>query len=75
MVVIAHEAVGMAVPVEPLYNKAQDVEKRPLIGIVDKEFCPRVATRGYVVQGTGIFYAEGASHECLSSQEMMKYKT
>jgi hypothetical protein len=67
MVVIAHEAVGMAEPIEPLYNKAQAIEKCPVIGIVEKDFCPGIATRGYVVQGTGIFYAEGTSHARLLS--------
>jgi hypothetical protein len=75
MVVIAHEAVGMAEPIEALYNKAQDIEKCPVIGIVEKDFSLGIATRGYVVEGTGVFYAEGASHAYSLSQEMMKYKT
>jgi hypothetical protein len=60
--VIAHETVGMAEPVESFYHKAQDVEKCPVIGSVDKDFSPGIATGGNVVQGTGIFYAEGTSH-------------
>jgi hypothetical protein len=62
MVVIAHEAVGMAEPIEPPYNKAQNIEKCPVIGIVEKDFSLGIATRGYVVEGTRIFYAEGTSH-------------
>jgi hypothetical protein len=55
MEVIAHEAVGVAKPVESLYHKAHDVQKCPVIGIVDKDFSPGIATGGDVVQGTGIF--------------------
>jgi hypothetical protein len=54
MVVIAHEAACIADPVEPLYDKAQDTKKSLLIGIVSKDLCPGVATRGCVVEGSWI---------------------
>jgi hypothetical protein len=75
MVVIAHEAVGMAEPVDSLYHKAQDVKKCFVIGSVDKDFSPGVATRGYVVQGAGVFYVKGTSHVRSVSYNVLKYKT
>jgi hypothetical protein len=54
MVAIAHEAACIADPVEPLYDKAQDTKKSLLIGIVSKDLCPGVATRGCVVEGSWI---------------------
>ena len=44
-----------------MFPKAQDIEKCPVIGIVEKDFYLGIATRGYVVQGTGIFYPDPIS--------------
>jgi hypothetical protein len=53
----------MAEPVESLNDKAQDPQKCLMIGIIDKDFGLGIATRCDVVQGAGVFDAEGTSHE------------
>jgi hypothetical protein len=55
MVVIGHQAVGMAEPVEALTGRCEDVEKRytVIVDVSEKDAAPLVATRRDMVQRTG----------------------
>jgi hypothetical protein len=56
MVVIAHEAVGMAYPTISFIDPLKDVEEVPAVVDVLEYGLLLVSTRGDVIHGTGIFY-------------------
>jgi hypothetical protein len=57
MIVIVHETVGVAKPIEPLHNRTKHNEKVLSILIAQKNFIPSIATRGNVIDGVWIFYS------------------
>ncbi|WP_245778800.1 hypothetical protein, partial [Dokdonella immobilis] len=59
MVVIAHQAVGMARPLEPLADLTQHLEEHRPIGIVDIDVLASITTRGDVIQRACKFDARG----------------
>jgi hypothetical protein len=69
MIVIIHQAVGMAKPVEPGNNGNEDVKKEQPILVVPKDGTAGIPTGGDMVYCTGIFYAQRARHECYLSQQ------
>jgi hypothetical protein len=69
MIVIIHQAVGMAKPVEPGNNGNEDVKKEQPILVVTKDRAAGIPSGGNMVNGTGILYAQWARHECPLSQQ------
>ena len=60
MVMVVHQAPGMAKPIELLDRLRQRLQKdSPILVILENGFTP-VATRGDVIQGVGEFDADGA---------------
>lgn len=57
MVVVAHQAVGVAEPVEALDGLAKDGEEYLAVTVVSEDICTCVATGGNVVDSAGEFYA------------------
>jgi len=62
MIVIGHEAVGMADPIVPLFDVLDGVQEVLTVGVVFEDGLLFIASGGDVVDGAGIFYAEGAGH-------------
>lgn len=56
-VVVAHEAVGVAEPVEALDGLAEDGEEDLAVTVVSEDTSPRVTAGGDVVDRAGEFYA------------------
>ena len=54
---IAHQAVGVTVPIEPLHHLAKDLEELFSITVIVKDDCPCVTTRGDMIDSAGEFYA------------------
>ena len=60
---IPHQAVGVAEPVVPLYDPAQNRKKGPPVRIIPEDRLPGVAAGGDVIEGAGVFDAQRAGHE------------
>lgn len=54
---VAHEAVGVAEPVEALDGLAEDGKEGLAVMVIGEDVRPCVAAGGDVVDGTGEFYA------------------
>ena len=62
VVVIAHQAVGQQLRIEPPQAVRDEVEQASAVVVVNKDVLPPVAARGYVVRGARKFDAQGAGH-------------
>ena len=69
MVVIGHEAVGVAKPIISLINVLKGVEEVFTILVVFKDRFFFITTGGDVINGTGVFYAERSSHYANESRK------
>jgi hypothetical protein len=63
MIMIVHEAVGVADPVISLIDVLEGVEEVQAVLVILEDGFLLVAARGDVVDGAWVFYAEGASRE------------
>jgi hypothetical protein len=63
MVMIIHEAIGMAEPMVALVDEGKDFEKYLTILIVLEYRFLVVAAVGDVIYRAGVFYAERSGHE------------
>jgi ATP-dependent protease HslVU (ClpYQ) peptidase subunit len=61
--VVGHEAVGVAYPAIAFGNVLECVQKIETICIVSENRLLLVTPRGYVIDGSGVFDAEGTGHE------------
>jgi hypothetical protein len=68
MIVIIHQAIGMAQPVVPGYYGSEDVKKEQPILVVTEDGTAGISPGGDMVDCTGIFYAQRARHEYRLSQ-------
>ena len=62
MVVVGHEAVGVAQPVITLVNMLKGVEKILAVLVVFEDSLLFVAARGNMIHGTRVFYAKRTGH-------------
>jgi len=62
MVVVGHEAVGVAQPVITLVDVLKGVEEILAVLVVFEDGLLFVAARGDMIHGAGVFYAKGSGH-------------
>jgi hypothetical protein len=62
VVVIGHEAVGVAQPIIAFVDVLKGVEEILAVLVVFEDGLLFVAARGYMIYGAGVFYAKGAGH-------------
>jgi hypothetical protein len=62
MVVVTHEAIGVAEPSVAIGGLAKYLQKRQTIAILQKHTLAAVSTRGYVIDGTWIFHPQWPCH-------------
>jgi hypothetical protein len=60
MIVIIHQAIGMAEPVEPRHSGSEDVEKQHPIIIITEDLTAGIPTGCDMVDRTRILYAQRA---------------
>jgi hypothetical protein len=62
MVVVCHEAVGVAQPVITLVDVLKSVEEVLAVLVVFEDGLLFIAARGNMIHGAGVFYAKRTSH-------------
>ena len=62
VVVIAHEAIGKHLGIEPGERMAYDIQKRMPVPIIDEDRLAPVTARGDMVDGAWEFNAQRTSH-------------
>jgi hypothetical protein len=62
VIVVVHQAVGMAEPVIPFVDVLERVQEVDAVLVVFENGLLFIAAGGDVIDGTGVFYAEGAGH-------------
>ena len=63
VIVVVHHAVGMTEPVIPFIDVLERVQEVGAVLVVFENGLLFIAARGDVIDGTGVFYAEGAGHK------------
>ena len=63
MIMVVHEAIGMAKPVETIVDFFQDVEKEGTVFIIVKDLIPCIASGGDVIEGAFVFYSKWSCHK------------
>ena len=61
VIVVVHHAVGMTEPVIPFIDMLERVQEVDAVLVVFENGLLFIAARGNVIDGTGVFNAEGAS--------------
>jgi hypothetical protein len=74
MVVVGHEAVGMANPIIPLVHMLKGVQEVDTILVVPEHGLFFVSTGCNVIDCTRVFYTERARHGRRISDEMVNVK-
>ena len=62
VVVVIHEAVGMADPVESIYHVSKDIEEVSSVLVIQEDGLLSVAPGGDMVEGTFEFYSQRPGH-------------
>jgi hypothetical protein len=62
MIVVGHEAVGVADPIVAFVDVLEGVQKVLSIDVILENGFLLVSTGGDMIDCTGVFYAEGTSH-------------
>jgi hypothetical protein len=62
MIVVGHEAVGVAQPIITLVDVLKDVEEVLAVLVIFEDSFLFVATRGHMIHGTRVFYAKRTGH-------------
>ena len=76
MIMIGHQAVGMANPVIATNHPGQHVEKQLAISVGKKYFLASIAAAGQMINGAGELQSKRARHSgALLSEEMCHCKT
>jgi hypothetical protein len=73
MIVVGHEAIGMAMPRKAPDDLAQHQEKDAVVFVIEKDRCACVAAAGEVVERTRKFEAEGASHRGIGKRLLLRF--
>jgi len=63
VVVIGHEAVGVAYPIVTFIDMLDSIKKVLAVMVVFEDGLLLVPTRRYMIDCTGIFYAKRTGHE------------
>ena len=63
VIVVVHHAVGVANPIVSLINVLERVQEVDAVLVVFEDGLLFIAARGDVIDGTCVFYAEGAGHK------------
>ena len=75
MIVVGHQAIGMAGPVEALADGTEDTEPRNAIVIASKDVLAPVTTRRDVVQAPRKLDAQRTSHASSYGSALLRCKT
>ena len=62
VIMVVHHAVGMANPIVSFINVLECVQEVDAVLVVFENGLLFIAAGGDVIDGTGVFYAEGAGH-------------
>jgi hypothetical protein len=73
---VVHHAVGVTEPVIPLIDMLECVQEVDPVLVVFENGLLFIAAGGDVIDGTGVFYAEGAGHagNLANNEENVKLK-
>jgi hypothetical protein len=63
MIMVIHEAVGVAQPVIPLDDLRQQVQKGPAVRVIGVDGSLGISTAGQMIEGTGKSDTLGATHD------------
>lgn len=76
VIVVVHHAVGMTNPIVTFINMLECVQEVYAVLVVFENGLLFIAAGGDVIDGTSVFYAEGASHEgnLAKNEENVKLK-
>jgi hypothetical protein len=69
MVVVGHETIGVAYPVVALIDVLNGVQEVLAVLIVFEDGLLFISAGGYVIDGAGIFDAEGSRHGATIAQK------
>jgi hypothetical protein len=75
VVVVRHQAVGMAAPAITPDHLGEGVQKEVPVVVVPKGRLSGVPSGGEMIDGTGIFDSKGPSHVSRVAQELSHCKT
>jgi hypothetical protein len=75
MVVIIHEAEGMAKPIVPSDNGSEDGKENLSILIIAENLVPRVPARSDMIDGSRIFDSQWSRHKTTLSENYLHFKT
>lgn len=75
MIVVAHEAVGVAQPVISFVDMLKGVEEVLAVLVVFEDSLFFVAARGNMIHSAGVFYAKGAGHGANVSWSLQNVNT
>ena len=62
VIVVVHQAVGMAEPIIPLLDMLEHVQEVDAVLVVFENGLLFIAARGDVIDSAGVFYPEGTGH-------------
>lgn len=74
VVVIGHQAVGMAKHIEPAKRLPKDGQERIPVDVIKKDRSLGVAAGRHVIEGSREFYAEGSGHERERARDESRFK-
>ena len=74
VIVVVHHAVGMTEPIVSFINVLERVQEVDAVLVVFENGLLFVSAGGDVIDGTGVFYAEGAGHAAMVSEKRANVK-
>jgi hypothetical protein len=74
VIVVAHQAIGVATPMVLFDLASEQVEKPHAVGVVGEDILPGIATRSHVIDGAGELKAELAGHDRILPSASYKVK-
>jgi hypothetical protein len=74
MVMIGHEAVGVADPVVSFVDVLEGVQKVQAVGVVFEDGLLLIAAGRHMIHCAGVFDAEGAGHDRRIAEKMANVK-
>lgn len=75
MIVIGHQTVCVAEPVEALYDERDQLKKLLSILIIEEDVLPRIPTSRDMVHSSGILDAKWSCHDDSLVETMLDCKT
>jgi hypothetical protein len=74
VIVVVHQAVSMTEPVIPLIDVLEGVQEVDAVLIIFENVLLLITAGGDVINGTGVFYAEGAGHAATIAEKRENVK-